>query len=76
MVHRMKKYEEQRCSNRFFKPFEGLNANFSQAPEGRIIAINEGRLMDFFEGSPEHKFLYDAIDEYFIKVESPNFLMA
>ena len=51
----------------FFKPFEGLNANFSQAPEGRIIAINEGRLMDFFEGSPEHKFLYDAIDEYFYK---------
>jgi len=51
----------------FFKPFEGLNADFSQAPEGRIIAINEGRLMDFLEGSPEHKFLYDAIDEYFYK---------
>ena len=51
----------------FFKPFEGLNADFNQAPEGRIIAINEGRLMDFLEGSPEHKFLYDAIDEYFYK---------
>lgn len=51
----------------FFKPFEGLNADFNQASEGRIIAINEGRLMDFLEGSPEHKFLYDAIDEYFYK---------
>ena len=53
--------------NDFFKPFEGLNADFNQASEGRIIAINEGRLMDFLEGSPEHKFLYDAIDEYFYK---------
>ena len=51
----------------FFKPFEGLYDNFNQASEGRIIAINEGRLMDFLEGSPEHKFLYDAIDEYFYK---------
>ena len=50
----------------FFKPFEGLRGNFNQAPEGRIIAINEGRLMDFLEGSPEHKYLYDAIDEYFL----------
>lgn len=51
----------------FFRPFEGLQYDFNKAPEGRIIAINEGRLMDFLENSPEHKHLYDAIDEYFYK---------
>ena len=51
----------------FFKPFENLKDNFKKAAEGRIIAINEGRLMDFLESSPEHKFLYEAIDEYFYK---------
>jgi hypothetical protein len=51
----------------FFRPFEGLSGNFNDATEGRIIAINEGRLMDFLENSTEHKFLYDAIDEYFYK---------
>lgn len=51
----------------FFKPFEGLQYDFNEAKEGRIIAINEGRLMDFLENSPEHKYLYDAIDEYFYK---------
>ncbi len=51
----------------FFRPFEGLKGNFNAASEGRIIAINEGRLMDFLENSPEHRFLYDAIDEYFYK---------
>ena len=51
---------------KFFQPFEGLN-NFNDAHEGRIIAINEGRLMDFLENATEHKFLYDAIDEYFYK---------
>jgi len=51
----------------FFKPFENLSGNFNKATEGRIIAINEGRLMDFLESAPEHKFLYNAIDEYFYK---------
>ncbi len=50
----------------FFEPFEGLT-DFSQAKEGRIIAINEGRLMEYLENSPEHRKLYDAIDEYFYK---------
>ena len=51
----------------FFKPFENLRYDFNEAKEGRIIAINEGRLMEFLENSPEHKYLYDAIDEYFYK---------
>lgn len=51
----------------FFRPFEGLKYSFNEANEGRIIAINEGRLMDFLENSPEHKYLYDAIDDYFYK---------
>ena len=51
----------------FFSPFEGLTGNFNQATEGRIIAINEGRLMDFLESAPQHKYLYNAIDEYFYK---------
>lgn len=50
----------------FFAPFANMK-NFNQAVEGRIIAINEGRLIEFLEASPEHKYLYDAIDEYFYK---------
>ena len=56
----------------FFKPFEGLSDNFNKAAEGRIIAINEGRLMDFLESSPEHRNLYAAIDEYFYKEGATN----
>lgn len=41
---------------KFFQPFEGLN-NFNDAQEGRIIAINEGRLMDFLENATEHKLI-------------------
>jgi len=51
----------------FFKPFEGFADNFNKASEGRIIAINEGRLMEFLESSPQHTHLYSAIDEYFYK---------
>ena len=51
----------------FFRPFEGMRYNFNEAKEGRIIAINEGRLMDFLENNDDHKYLYDAIDEYFYK---------
>ena len=62
----------------FFRPFEGMSGDFSHAEEGRIIAINEGRLMDFLENSDEHKYLYDAIDEYFYKegvTQLPNGVM-
>ena len=51
---------------KFFQPFEGLK-NYHEAKEGRIIAINEGRLMDFLENNDDHKDLYNAIDEYFYK---------
>lgn len=48
----------------FFRPFENIE-NFKQAQEGRIIAINEGRLMDFLLNHAEHKQLADLIDKYF-----------
>ena len=48
----------------FFRPFENIE-NFRQAQEGRIIAINEGRLMDFLLNHTEHKQLADLIDKYF-----------
>lgn len=51
----------------FFQPFEGMTGNFNEAQEGRIIAINEGRLMDFLDNSNCHNHLRDAIDEYFYK---------
>lgn len=51
----------------FFKPFAGLKDNFNRASEGRIIAINEGRLMDFLDSSEDHKHLRDAIEEYFYR---------
>lgn len=51
----------------FFRPFEGMKYNFNEAKEGRIIAINEGRLMDFLENTTGHEYLRDAIDEYFYK---------
>lgn len=51
----------------FFEPFEGLH-DFSKVPEGRIIAINEGRLMDFLlNNTDKHGYLAQAIDEYFYK---------
>lgn len=48
----------------FFRPFENIE-NYQMAQEGRIIAINEGRLMDFLLNHPEHKQLADLIDKYF-----------
>jgi hypothetical protein len=62
--------EEENVNNevleKFFEPFEGLT-NYDQAKEGRIIAINEGRLVEFFETSKKHKKLADEIDKYFDK---------
>jgi hypothetical protein len=74
--------EEERANDEvlteFFKPFEGLK-NYSEAKEGRIIAINEGRLVDFLqEPTNNHTNLADIIDEYFYKegyAELPEGLM-
>lgn len=50
----------------FFEPFEGLE-NFNSASEGRIIAINEGRLVEFLKTSKKYQSLHDIIDQYFYK---------
>lgn len=53
--------------SKFFEPFEYLHT-FSEVHEGRIIAINEGRLMDFLlNNTAKHGYLAQAIDEYFYK---------
>ena len=75
--------EEERANNEvltgFFKPFAGLKDDYSQAAEGRIIAINEGRLVDFLkEPANNHTDLAGIIDEYFYKeghTDLPNGLM-
>lgn len=48
----------------FFKHFHGLD-DYTQAPEGRVIAINEGRLVDFLSTNPELRNLKENIEEYF-----------
>lgn len=48
----------------FFKPFENIK-DYSRSPQGRIIAINEGRLVDFLMTSTKHQNLYNLIDQYF-----------
>ena len=50
----------------FFNPIQGLN-DFTKASEGRIIAINEGRLIEFLKTSVKYKSLHDTIDQYFYK---------
>lgn len=50
----------------FLSPFFNLN-NYTQAPEGRVIAINEGRLVDFLSTCQELRPLQDNIEEYFYK---------
>lgn len=50
----------------FFNPFEGLK-NFNDATQGRVIAINEGRLVEFLKTSEKYKSLHDSIDQYFYK---------
>jgi len=49
----------------FFQPFENLQ-HFHKAKEGRIIAINEGRLVEFLETSEKYKHLSDVISDYFL----------
>jgi serine/threonine protein kinase len=51
----------------FFKPFENCN-DFVSSKAGRIIAINEGRLVEFLQTSSKHKGLADIIDKYFYQV--------
>lgn len=51
--------------NDFFSPF--IDGNYTKAKEGRIIAINEGRLVEFLQTSARYKHLADLIDEYFYK---------
>jgi serine/threonine protein kinase len=62
--------EEERANDAvltdFFQPFEGIT-DYSQAKEGRVIAINEGRLVDFLQTSDKHTGLATIIDEYFYK---------
>lgn len=60
--------EEERANdvvlNEFFKPFESLT-DYSTAKEGRVIAINEGRLVEFLKTSGKFHGLADTIEEYF-----------
>ncbi|MCM8568888.1 protein kinase [Gramella jeungdoensis] len=60
--------QEENANNevldKFFEPFENIK-DFNRAKEGRIIAINEGRLVDFLMTSSKHKDLYNLIDQYF-----------
>jgi len=60
--------EEERINNdvleTFFQPFENLT-NYNEATEGRIIAINEGRLVEFLKTSSKHQQLHDNIENYF-----------
>jgi len=44
----------------FFHPFRGCSV-FSSAPEGRIIAINEGKLADFLSREPSLSHLADSL---------------
>lgn len=48
----------------FLRPFYGLE-DYTKANEGRVIAINEGRLVDFLSTQPELRKLQDNIEDYF-----------
>lgn len=60
--------EDEKANNdvleAFFQPFEDLT-NYNDANEGRIIAINEGRLVEFLKTTSKHQQLHDSIDDYF-----------
>lgn len=48
----------------FLSPFYNLD-DYTVASEGRVIAINEGRLVDFLSTQPGLRRLQDNIEEYF-----------
>jgi serine/threonine protein kinase len=60
--------EDEKVNNEvldsFFQPFEDLT-NYNNSKEGRIIAINEGRLVEFLKTTAKHKELHDIIENYF-----------
>ncbi|MEE0084683.1 MAG: protein kinase, partial [Paludibacteraceae bacterium] len=62
--------EEEKANDdvlsQFLSPFYNLE-DYTQAKEGRVIAINEGRLVDFLSTRPELRKLQDNIEEYFYK---------
>lgn len=61
----------------FFKPFESVS-NYHTAREGRVIAINEGRLIEFLKTSGNFNVLADLIEEYFYssgQIELPEGLL-
>jgi hypothetical protein len=73
--------EEKRANNEvlsdFFHPFENT-IDFLTIPQGRIIAINEGRLVDFLQSSVNFAQLAAIIEDYFYSegnVELPKGLM-
>lgn len=62
----------------FLAPFRGLT-DFAQAPEGRLLAINEGRLVEYLQAH-RHDFaaLETAVEAYFYQdgvAELPNGLL-
>lgn len=52
--------------SQFLSPFNAIS-DYTKATEGRVIAINEGRLVDFLSTRPELRKLQDNIEEYFYK---------
>lgn len=48
----------------FLRPF-ARQSDYTSINEGRVIAINEGRLVDFLSTRPEFRKLQDNIEEYF-----------
>jgi serine/threonine protein kinase len=60
--------EDEKANNEvletFFQPFEELS-NYNDAKEGRVIAINEGRLVEFLKTTSKHQQLHNSIDNYF-----------
>lgn len=59
-----REFENNDVLEKFFNPFEKLE-DYNKATEGRIIAINEGRLVEFLTTSEKHKSLASAIENYF-----------
>ena len=61
--------DEEELSNddvllNFFQPFVGKET-FADSPEGRLIAINEGRLVEFLRSTGQFNFLADTIENHF-----------